>query len=158
MKPWPLRRQKTSTPSGAVVTSPRMFLREWYSAVSAPPFQLRAKNDNAVLCRFTDECAAATIAAPQPGDPVKAAAVIIHIAGLDELPLRLLLGSDSSGGADCQRADRSRQEVAGVERLHRLRGRRQRKSLCLGTKMRSEEALARPTATDVFYSYSIEMR
>ena len=32
----------------------------------------------------------------QPGDPVKAAAVILHIASLDEPPLRLLLGSDAS--------------------------------------------------------------
>lgn len=31
----------------------------------------------------------------QPGDPVMAAAVIIHIASLDEPPLRLLLGSDA---------------------------------------------------------------
>jgi hypothetical protein len=31
----------------------------------------------------------------QLGDPVKAAAVIIHIASLDEPPLRLLLGSDA---------------------------------------------------------------
>jgi len=31
----------------------------------------------------------------QPGDPAKAAAVIIHIANLDEPPLRLLLGSDA---------------------------------------------------------------
>jgi len=31
----------------------------------------------------------------QPGDPVEAAAVIIHIASLDEPPLRLLLGSDA---------------------------------------------------------------
>jgi NAD(P)-dependent dehydrogenase (short-subunit alcohol dehydrogenase family) len=31
----------------------------------------------------------------QPGDPVKAAAVIIHVTGLDEPPLRLLLGSDA---------------------------------------------------------------
>jgi NAD(P)-dependent dehydrogenase (short-subunit alcohol dehydrogenase family) len=31
----------------------------------------------------------------QPGDPVKAAAVIIHLASLDEPPLRLLLGSDA---------------------------------------------------------------
>ena len=31
----------------------------------------------------------------QPGDPVKAAAVIMHIATLDEPPLRLLLGSDA---------------------------------------------------------------
>ncbi|PCK88632.1 short-chain dehydrogenase/reductase [Rhizobium sophoriradicis] len=31
----------------------------------------------------------------QPGDPAKAAAVIIHIAGLGEPPFRLLLGSDA---------------------------------------------------------------
>jgi hypothetical protein len=31
----------------------------------------------------------------QPGDPVKAAAAIIHIAKLDEPPLRLILGSDA---------------------------------------------------------------
>lgn len=31
----------------------------------------------------------------QPGDPVRAAAVILHIAGLAEPPLRLLLGSDA---------------------------------------------------------------
>lgn len=31
----------------------------------------------------------------QPGDPAKASAVIIHIASLDEPPLRLLLGSDA---------------------------------------------------------------
>jgi NAD(P)-dependent dehydrogenase (short-subunit alcohol dehydrogenase family) len=31
----------------------------------------------------------------QPGDPVKAATVIMYIAGLDEPPLRLLLGSDA---------------------------------------------------------------
>jgi NAD(P)-dependent dehydrogenase (short-subunit alcohol dehydrogenase family) len=31
----------------------------------------------------------------QPGDPAKAAAAIIHVAGLDEPPLRLLLGSDA---------------------------------------------------------------
>ena len=31
----------------------------------------------------------------QPGDPSKAAATIIHVAGLDQPPLRLLLGSDA---------------------------------------------------------------
>jgi NAD(P)-dependent dehydrogenase (short-subunit alcohol dehydrogenase family) len=36
----------------------------------------------------------------QPGDPVKAAAVIIHIASLDAPPLRLLLGSDAVHGAE----------------------------------------------------------
>ena len=36
----------------------------------------------------------------QPGDPVKAAAVIIHIASLDEPPLRILLGSDAVHSAE----------------------------------------------------------
>jgi len=36
----------------------------------------------------------------QPGDPAKAAAVIIHIASLDEPPLRLLLGSDAVHSAE----------------------------------------------------------
>lgn len=31
----------------------------------------------------------------QPGDPAKAAAALVHVAGLDEPPLRLLLGSDA---------------------------------------------------------------
>jgi hypothetical protein len=31
----------------------------------------------------------------QPGDPAKAAAVILHLASLEEPPLRLLLGSDA---------------------------------------------------------------
>lgn len=45
----------------------------------------------------------------QPGDPVKAAAVIIHIAGLDEPPLRLLLGSDAV--RNVEKADASRIEA-----------------------------------------------
>src|SRR6266705_1510470 len=36
----------------------------------------------------------------QAGDPVKAAAVIIHIASLDEPPLRILLGSDAVHSAE----------------------------------------------------------
>jgi hypothetical protein len=32
----------------------------------------------------------------QPGDPAKAAAVIIQVAGMDDPPLRLLLGSDAA--------------------------------------------------------------
>jgi NAD(P)-dependent dehydrogenase (short-subunit alcohol dehydrogenase family) len=44
----------------------------------------------------------------QPGDPVKAAGVILHIASLDEPPLRLLLGSDAVQSAE--RNDRARIE------------------------------------------------
>jgi NAD(P)-dependent dehydrogenase (short-subunit alcohol dehydrogenase family) len=36
----------------------------------------------------------------QPGDPAKAAAVILHLASLEEPPLRLLLGSDAVRGAE----------------------------------------------------------
>jgi NAD(P)-dependent dehydrogenase (short-subunit alcohol dehydrogenase family) len=46
----------------------------------------------------------------QPGDPAKAAKVIVDIAALDEPPLRLLLGKDALEHAD--RASRSRAEEA----------------------------------------------
>ena len=36
----------------------------------------------------------------QPGDPAKAAAVLLHIASLSEPPLRLLLGSDAYNAAE----------------------------------------------------------
>jgi NAD(P)-dependent dehydrogenase (short-subunit alcohol dehydrogenase family) len=36
----------------------------------------------------------------QPGDPAKAAAVLLHVVSLTEPPLRLLLGSDSYGAAE----------------------------------------------------------
>ena len=36
----------------------------------------------------------------QPGDPAKAAAVIIHVTGIEDPPLRLLLGSDAVNGAE----------------------------------------------------------
>lgn len=45
----------------------------------------------------------------QPGDPAKAAAVIIHIAGLDAPPLRLLLGSDAV--RNVEKADAARIEA-----------------------------------------------
>src|SRR5277367_2269645 len=53
----------------------------------------------------------------QPGDPSRAAAAIIRVAGLDEPPLRLLLGSDAVravGEADRARieADRMWQELS----------------------------------------------
>jgi NAD(P)-dependent dehydrogenase (short-subunit alcohol dehydrogenase family) len=48
----------------------------------------------------------------QPGDPSKAAAAIIHVAGLDEPPLRLPLGSDAVravGDAERARIEADRQ-------------------------------------------------
>jgi NAD(P)-dependent dehydrogenase (short-subunit alcohol dehydrogenase family) len=46
----------------------------------------------------------------QPGDPAKAAEAILHVASLDNPPLRLLLGKDALAHAD--RASRSRAEEA----------------------------------------------
>lgn len=45
----------------------------------------------------------------QPGDPAKAAAVVLHIAGLDEPPFRLLLGSDAV--RNVEKADAARIEA-----------------------------------------------
>ncbi|MEZ2132092.1 MULTISPECIES: oxidoreductase [unclassified Sinorhizobium] len=45
----------------------------------------------------------------QPGDPRKAAAVILHVAGLDQPPLRLLLGSDAFRAVE--QADRAKAEA-----------------------------------------------
>jgi NAD(P)-dependent dehydrogenase (short-subunit alcohol dehydrogenase family) len=45
----------------------------------------------------------------QPGDPAKAAAAVCHIAGLDEPPLRLLLGSDAVRLVE--QTDRARMEA-----------------------------------------------
>ncbi|ARM13305.1 MULTISPECIES: oxidoreductase [Rhizobium] len=42
----------------------------------------------------------------QPGNPAKAAAVVLHIAGLDEPPLRLLLGSDAVRNVEKADAER----------------------------------------------------
>ena len=45
----------------------------------------------------------------QAGDPAKAAAVILHVVGLEEPPLRLLLGSDAAHAAE--QADLARMEA-----------------------------------------------
>ncbi len=42
----------------------------------------------------------------QPGDPAKAAAVLLHVASLSEPPLRLLLGSDSYAAAEKSALDK----------------------------------------------------
>src|SRR5467141_3453676 len=42
----------------------------------------------------------------QPGDPVKAAAVLLHIASLPEPPLRLLLGSDAYAATEKSALDK----------------------------------------------------
>ena len=45
----------------------------------------------------------------QPGDPAKAAAAILRVASLDEMPLRLLLGSDAARAAE--EAERARSDA-----------------------------------------------
>ena len=45
----------------------------------------------------------------QPGNPARAAVAILHIAGLDEPPLRLLLGSDAV--RIVEQADRARTQA-----------------------------------------------
>ena len=48
-------------------------------------------------------------AGAEPGDPAKAADAILYIAGLDEPPLRLLLGSDAVNLVEL--SDRARMEA-----------------------------------------------
>ena len=47
-----------------------------------------------------DATVGATVRFQQPGDPVKAAAALLHIASLPNPPLRLLLGSDAYNAAE----------------------------------------------------------
>ncbi len=51
----------------------------------------------------------------QPGDPAKAAAVVLHIAGMEVPPLRLLLGSDAA--AAVEKADAARMESDRIWRV-----------------------------------------
>jgi NAD(P)-dependent dehydrogenase (short-subunit alcohol dehydrogenase family) len=62
----------------------------------------------------------------QPGDPAKAAAVLLHIASLSEPPLRLLLGSDCYAAAE-------------KSALEKLESDRRWKDLSLSTDYSSDE-------------------
>ena len=62
----------------------------------------------------------------QPGDPAKAAAVLLHVVSLSEPPLRLLLGSDSYAAAE-------------RSALEKLESDRQWKDLSLSTDYSSDE-------------------
>jgi NAD(P)-dependent dehydrogenase (short-subunit alcohol dehydrogenase family) len=62
----------------------------------------------------------------QPGDPAKAAAVLLHIASLSAPPLRMLLGSDSYAAAE-------------KSALEKLASDRQWKDLSLSTDYSSDE-------------------
>jgi NAD(P)-dependent dehydrogenase (short-subunit alcohol dehydrogenase family) len=84
---------KEVAPLGIKVTiiEPGGFRTDW-SGASMTIHSSRPEYDSTVgaVARFQRE-----YDGTQPGDPAKAARVIIHIASLDEPPLRLLLGSDA---------------------------------------------------------------
>jgi NAD(P)-dependent dehydrogenase (short-subunit alcohol dehydrogenase family) len=80
-------------PLGIKVTiiEPGGFRTDWSgSSMTIRPSRPEYDSTVGVVARFQRE-----YNGTQPGDPAKAAAVIIHIASLDEPPLRLLLGSDA---------------------------------------------------------------
>jgi NAD(P)-dependent dehydrogenase (short-subunit alcohol dehydrogenase family) len=80
-------------PLGIKVTiiEPGGFRTDWSgSSMTIRPSRPEYDSTVGVVARFQRE-----YSGTQPGDPAKAAAVIIHIASLDEPPLRLLLGSDA---------------------------------------------------------------
>ena len=84
---------KEVVPLGIKVTiiEPGGFRTDW-SGSSMTIYPTRPEYDSTVgeVARFQRSYDGA-----QPGDPAKAAAVIIHITSLDEPPLRLLLGTDA---------------------------------------------------------------
>ncbi len=84
---------KEVRPLGIKVTilEPGGFRTDW-SGSSMTIHPIRPEYDETVgaVARFQRE-----FSGTQPGDPVKAAAVLLHIANLDDPPLRLLLGSDA---------------------------------------------------------------
>jgi NAD(P)-dependent dehydrogenase (short-subunit alcohol dehydrogenase family) len=68
-----------------------------FAGTSTTIHDIRAEYDSTVgaMARFQRD-----YNGKQPGDPAKAADVILHIAGLAEPPLRLLLGSDAADAAE----------------------------------------------------------
>jgi len=85
---------KEVAPLGIKVTiiEPGGFRTDWAgSSMTIRPNRPKYDSTVGVLAKYIRE----NHNGVQPGDPVKAAAVIIHITTLDEPPLRLLLGSDA---------------------------------------------------------------
>jgi NAD(P)-dependent dehydrogenase (short-subunit alcohol dehydrogenase family) len=73
------------------IIEPGGFRTDWSgSSMTIRPSRPEYDSTVGVVARFQRE-----YKGTQPGNPVKAAAVIMHIVGLDEPPLRLLLGSDA---------------------------------------------------------------
>ncbi|MBZ5667427.1 MAG: SDR family NAD(P)-dependent oxidoreductase [Acidobacteriia bacterium] len=80
-------------PLGIKVTivEPGGFRTDWSGAsMTIRPSRPEYDSTVGVVARFQRD-----YSGTQPGDPAKAAAVILHIASLDHPPLRLLLGSDA---------------------------------------------------------------
>lgn len=98
---------KEVAPLGIKVTiiEPGGFRTDW-SGASMTVRPSRPEYDATVgaVARFQRE-----FSGHQPGDPARAAAVILHVASLDEPPLRLLLGSDAVRLAE--EGDRARMEA-----------------------------------------------
>jgi NAD(P)-dependent dehydrogenase (short-subunit alcohol dehydrogenase family) len=84
---------KEVQPLGIKVTiiEPGGFRTDWSgSSMTIRPSRPEYDSTVGAVGRFQRE-----YSGTQPGDPARAAAVISHIAGLDDPPLRLLLGSDA---------------------------------------------------------------
>jgi NAD(P)-dependent dehydrogenase (short-subunit alcohol dehydrogenase family) len=80
-------------PLGIKVTiiEPGGFRTDWSgSSMTIRPSRLEYDATVGAVARFQRD-----YNGTQPGDPTKAAAVLLHIASLEEPPLRLLLGSDA---------------------------------------------------------------
>ncbi len=98
---------KEVEPLGIKVTilEPGGFRTDWSgSSMTIQSSQPEYDSTVGVVARFQRE-----YDRTQPGDPTKAAAVILHITTLDEPPLRLLLGSDAVHLAE--QTDRARAEA-----------------------------------------------
>jgi NAD(P)-dependent dehydrogenase (short-subunit alcohol dehydrogenase family) len=84
---------KELAPLGIKVTiiEPGGFRTDWSgSSMTIHPSRPEYDSTVGVVARFQRE-----YSGTQPGDPARAAAVILHVAGLDQPALRLLLGSDA---------------------------------------------------------------
>jgi NAD(P)-dependent dehydrogenase (short-subunit alcohol dehydrogenase family) len=91
-------------PLGIKVTiiEPGGFRTDWSgSSMSIRPSRPEYDSTVGVVARFQRD-----YSGTQPGDPAKAAQVIIHVASLEEPPLRLLLGSDAVQSAEREELER----------------------------------------------------
>jgi NAD(P)-dependent dehydrogenase (short-subunit alcohol dehydrogenase family) len=100
-------------PLGIKVTiiEPGAFRTEWSgSSMLRPPVGEDYDQTVGAMNRFREASVAAW-----PGDPARAAKVIVDIAGLDNPPLRLLLGSDALAAAERSSIARAAEAQAWAE-------------------------------------------